>query len=488
MMRRSILCYAAATAKDPNNTTLHTLRTRDLTLRVPSKDRCSRVVFASTRGILAETIDRHDLIASTDGHVPFLRLAGSLFTLANILASLQDGEERVDLRFTGDEATIVAEALALGECRAYPRPTFNAQLVEQHQMPPFPLKVDRVLYNQTQPFSSMLTANFSEILTSEASKVIAEKETGRRLAEAYLAGGIEVMRGIWKNTGGGGEVGTDLLPPPPYALQLPTAEIERLVDFFTYNLTLHGYNFFRRSDGCVAALGLSTAIDAELLKAIPVKPSTAEGAEEEAEGRRARLDAVRAAAPLSYGFLVQPLAAGPAVDWGLWKLQRAMAAAEAASFGPGGSPTRGVLAPLHRRALSEHTACQDTLSLVTGDYEGAFEAAVVARQYTADPAAVAAIVEPLRTKLGIADVKIALDGKEANRTGLDFFCRCSTAGILESLVSLPEETLQPLMVENDFRCTFCGKTHRAQPKEWAYLFKVRAERQAAGGGGAPSSE
>lgn len=471
MRGSSVLRQGEARAATVTSGTLrHSLRTRDITLRVPSKDRLSCTVFCSTRDILRQAVDRHDWIASTNAHAPFLRLVGTHITFTNLLAALQEGEERVESRFTADEATVATSALALGECVAYLSPSYNAELMEKSGALPFPLKVDRILYNQPRPFTSLVNAHYEELVCCDASKVVGERDVGRRLAEGYLRTGAAPPS---LSEGDGATATAEAVPPPPFSLELQHVDRRRLVEYFSYNVTLHGYTYFRRSNGSVSALGLYSAVDEELLQAVPKKPNgvsktqSGEGAlgdDEHGEAERRR-EALQAAFPASYGVLVQPFAAGNAVDWSLWKLQRALTAAAAVE----GTP----LSALHERAVTAHTACQDTLSLVTGDYEGAFVAATVARQYTEDPGRVAAVVEPLRRQLGIDDVRVPLDGAEATRTGLDFFCRCSTAGLLASLIGLPEERLRSLQRENTFRCTYCGRVHHPTPSEWEHLFRSR---------------
>ncbi|KAK7201045.1 hypothetical protein NESM_000164500 [Novymonas esmeraldas] len=447
--------------------TLHAFRTRDITLRVPSKDHLLRVSFCSTRHLLAETIRRHDLLHSTGAHLSFLQLLGTQLTFANLLASAQEGEERVEVRFTAEEATILTEALALGECRCYLRPEYNAQLVEQG-LPPFPLRVNRVLYRQERPFSSLVHADLAEVLRPPPDTT--HSATTR------------------DGAGESGEVPFSLCTPG-MAERVP---LEAWRSFFAYNTTIHAYNYLRRSDASVPAVWMHTSVnsralrDAGLLAANGTDAHTAQrrlqpkgcaggdtatvaGAEEE--------EALRRALPLSFGVVVTPLAAGAAVDRRVGHLNRALSEAAALLCAPrvgGGALAASPLLPLLEKCADTHTTCQHVLSLVSGDHDGAYQAAVAARQYSDDPATVAAVVQPIRRALGVEDLVIPLEAEEQVRTGLDFFCRCSKQSILDSLVSAPSSALVSLRdAGGEVHCSFCGRTHCLTDGDWHTLETAR---------------
>lgn len=431
---------AASPTSSSSKEMLHRLRTRDITLRVPSKDGLLRFVFCATSHLWHETIRRHNLWSATGGHTPFLELLGTHLSFTNMLAALQDGEERVACRLTSDEATICTEALALGECRSYVLPEYNGELIESGRQP-FPLKVDRILYKQRQPFTSVVNADLRAI----AAPVEGDDE---RIA-AYGVAPIPSGSGV-------GSPAAAEIPQPPLSLNLHEASLDSLVSFFSHNMTAHGYNFLRRSNGCVPALMLRSRLLPDVLKDTPVDQSLSE-------------ERLQCSCDGSYGILAEPLAAGNGVDWVVWRIQQALALAMT-------TPARyPALETLHSHTRSEHTACQYMLSLISGDYKGSYDATVAARQFTSDPVEVAKVLTPLRKSLGITDIVIPLDAAASVRTGLDFFCRCSTTNVLQTLVAAPEVMIQSLRAENEFRCTYCGKVHRASPEEWAHLEAVRTK-------------
>ncbi|KAG5496620.1 hypothetical protein JIQ42_03451 [Leishmania sp. Namibia] len=450
----------------PVHSASHTFRTRDITLRVPSRDKLLRFAFCSTRHLLAETIRRHDLLLSTGAHLDFLELVGTQLTFSNLLASALEGEERVEARFTAEEATISTEALALGECRCCLRPEYNAQLAEGG-LPAFPLRVSRIQYRREKPFTSVVHADLSELLQPPpdvASSTAAAAAT--RTSEANHV---------------------------PFSLYLPDmarrVPLEAWKRFFSYNSSLHAYNYLRRSEGSVPAVWMQSRIDAATLLNhgfLNTDGSAAGGAWQHDEAcsgaakekkaqevQRALLHAI----PLSFGVVVTPLAAGDAVDRRVGQLNRVVmeAAAQLSASSEGGTPTIPVLQPLLDRCAQKYTTCQHILSLVSGDHDGAYQAAVAARQYNDDPARVAVVVDPIRRALGVQDFVIPLAATEAERTGLDFFCRCSKQNLMGSLVSASPCTLESLKESgNTVHCSFCGRQHTIADAEWQELVKARS--------------
>ncbi|KAG5472763.1 hypothetical protein LSCM4_02086 [Leishmania orientalis] len=444
----------------------HTFRTRDITLRVPSKDKLLRFAFCSTRHLLAETIRRHDLLRSTGAHLDFLELVGTQLTFSNLLASALEGEERVEARFTAEEATISTEALALGECRCCLRPEYNAQLAECG-LPAFPLRVSRIQYRREKPFTSVVHADLNELLQPPpdvASSTAAAAAT--RTSEAS-----HVPFSLYR---------------PDMARRVPLEAWKR---FFSYNSSLHAYNYLRRSEGSVPAVWMQSRIDAATLLNhgfLNTDGSAAGGAWQHGEAcsgaakekkaqevQRALLHAI----PLSFGVVVTPLAAGDAMDRRVGQLNRVVmgAAAQLSASSEGGTPTIPVLQPLLDRCAQKYTTCQHILSLVSGDHDGAYQAAVAARQYNDDPARVAAVVDPIRRALGVQDFVIPLAATEAERTGLDFFCRCSKQNLMGSLVSASPCTLESLKEsDNTVHCSFCGRQHTIADAEWQELVKARS--------------
>ncbi|GET90769.1 hypothetical protein, conserved [Leishmania tarentolae] len=447
------------------HSTMHAFRTRDITLRVPSKDKLVRFSFCSARHLLAETIRRHGLLRSTGAHLDFLQLLGTQITFANLLASALEGEERVETRFTAEEATILTEALALGECRCYLRPEYNAQL-EERDLPTFPLRVNRILYGQEKPFSSVVHADLGELLQPpcEAASTSAAASTCTNEASGV-----------------------------PFSLYVPgmarRVPVEAWKSFFSYNSSLHAYNYLRRSDGSIPAVWMQSRIDAASLRDhgfLSADGTVAAAAWQPDEtcrgndGEKKAQDAHRAllrTIPFSFGVVVTPLAAGVAVDQRVSQLNRAvMEAAALLSASPGsGATATSALQPLLERCAETHTTCQYILSLVSGDHDGAYQAAVAARQYSAEPAHVAAVVDPIRRALGVQDFVVPLEATEAVRTGLDFFCRCSKQNVVESLVSAPACALESLKAsDNTVHCSFCGKCYGLASAEWQELEMARS--------------
>lgn len=419
----------AAGAFPPVKEAERRMRTRDVALRVSSKCGTVRVVYASTVGLLRETARRHRLAARTHGHRPFLELVGTHLTFTNILAALQEGEERVASRFTADEATVATEALALGECRCHVRDDRNATA----EGPPFLLRVDRVLYGQGRPFSSVTAARLDLLVSGD--------EEGRRADDAVSAGRLGV-----------GDVPRD-----------------KLMEYFRHNISLHGYNFFRQSEGSTSALWCCTRLDdlsIERALACCAGDAVAGGPGDSAEADT-KLDAAMGHAGVSYGVLVQPLLAGQAVERDVHRLQEALVRASVAD--------PGVFGELSHRATAGGLACQDNLSLLTGDYEGAHVIATAARQFAQDPSIAAPVVERVRRQLGVDEFRLPLDCATLVRNGLDYFCRCSKESFLRSVVGLPEEELARLVHETSFRCTFCGKVHQLRREDWQNLLQNRAK-------------
>ncbi|KEG09812.1 hypothetical protein DQ04_04591010 [Trypanosoma grayi] len=440
-MRRAWLARCAASTSAPGASSSspsasemqRRIRAADITLRVATKDGTARVVYASTSGLLRETLRRHNLAARTHGHRPFLQLLGTHLSLTNMLAALQEGEERVASRFTAEEATIVVEALALGECRCYVRGDCNATI----EGPPFPFSVGRTLYGQSQPFWSTTAAQLGQFLTEEE-----EEETNE-----------------------GNSV--------PIALGLADVPREELLANFHYNISLHGYNFFRKSEGSASALWCCVHLDDPA-----IQKSLAEYTQQEHEQKDAtsssggaldekdnNLDMVLARAGVSYGILVQPLVATRAVEVQVHQLQRALLRASIAN--------PAVFRELSRRAVEECLSCQDTLSLVTGDYEGAYTVAMAARQFTQDPSTAAPVIEKLRQQLGVNDFRLSLDCDTPKRNRLDYLCRCSKDSFLQSMSVLPADELARFMHETSFRCVFCGKERRLHQEDWQKVLQKR---------------
>ncbi|RNF17426.1 putative heat shock protein 33 [Trypanosoma conorhini] len=430
-MRRTWPARCAAKASPAAVGMERRLRSRDMTLRVATKNGKLRLAYASTLGLLRETIRRHRLATHTHGHRPFLELLGTHLSFTNLLAVLQEGEERVSSRFTADEATIVTEALALGECRCYVRGENN----DSAQWPPFSLKVERALYGRRAPFTSMTAARLDLIFPVE--------EVGE-LSDADAMSWLRIGLG-----------------------NMPR---EKLLEYFRHNISLHGYNFFRQSEGSTSTLWCRAHLDAPSIQqalASCVETATTHAADSSFVEAETKLEAALERAGLSYGLLLQPMVSGGAVERDVQRLQQAVFGASIA--------TPEVFCELNHRAVEKGLACQDSLALFSGDHEGAYAVATAARQYTQDPDLAAPTIETLRRKLGINDFRVPLDPAAVVRNGVDYFCRCSKENFLRSVMTLPREELQRLVHETSFRCTFCAKEHSLQPEDWQRALQGRVE-------------
>lgn len=498
-MKKAFLLFdtaakGAATASAVNAT--QKLRTRDITLAVPCNEGKSRITFCSSRNVLVETIMRHKLLETTRVHLPFLQMLGSNLSFTNMLASQQDGEERVNSRFTTQEATIEVEALALGECRTYLSRAYNGELLSAGN-PAFPLTVERVLFNQIKPFTSIVNADFSSLVQLRE----AEESTENRKSDDTAS------------TKDNFNADDDSIRIP-YELYVPGMNSALLQGYFHYNMTLHAYHFLRQSDGiCSPAVWLHTGIDrdaltksgllnpldlsrlseraevmvaamAEKLKhaisfqggritsdpSVEKKAQNEEGREKEVENLRT---ALTSAVTTSFGVMIQPLGAGNALARELWKLQQLLVAGVAAcQVGEVKEEMEAYIRSpslyslLHEDNFHDY-ACQNVLSILTGDVEKSFQVARKARQSTQDPSHIAPTIEAIRRELQLHALTLPLDMQveDTKRCAVDFFCRCSPDSLLEALKSLPEISDQKVCGQV-FRCSKCSKEyHLSLPKE-----------------------
>lgn len=145
------------------------LLTRDVAVKATTKCGQFRVVVATTRSVLHQTMTRHslypsgaDVVKAAATDVPVysdtpaetaLPQLGNIITTANLFAALLNSEERVRVEFHGTHATAVAESLALGETRAFLQPIKAIDGATTGV-----LKVQRALYGQTVPFISATVA------------------------------------------------------------------------------------------------------------------------------------------------------------------------------------------------------------------------------------------------------------------------------------------------------------------------------------------
>ncbi|EPY27332.1 hypothetical protein STCU_05804 [Strigomonas culicis] len=482
-----------ATAED-GGTLLHRMKMRDVSLVVPNADGTIRLTFIQNRHMLNETVHRHDLLNqflpdlfATDSAAIArgLELVGTNLSFVNLLSAQLEQEERVEVRYAAGPFILLSESMALGETRCHLRaPADDAPAAARDERcldtflqwlraeqgasgdmlrETLRLKVDKVLYNQNKKFVSLVKSNFASLLCTE---------------DATAAAGAPVPLSL------------RLLPPLEALLPRQTLDpavqhrLERLHDYYLHNMTLHAYNYFRSSDGVVAAVWCETLL-------------------RERDGRVADPADGSGVARESCGVLLTPLAAGGQAERDVYDVQRrlvqfaAAPPADSRDAAATSSPGHALLRLLNRDHEQQPGAgpnrylTQEVLSFFTGDYEGAALAAEQARHFTnRDLRAVERRVEPLRRRVwGDALARpgaprLSLNGAAARRCRLDFFCRCSKFDLLNSFITLPEEVFHQVMGEQlalheggsadeGIRCTYCGKRHVIAEKEWLQLKEYR---------------
>ncbi|KAG8348945.1 hypothetical protein TRVL_00214 [Trypanosoma vivax] len=416
-------------------------RTRDVAVRLTTMGAAARIVFASTVGLLAETAQRHKLVPRCNAQRSLLQLVGTHLSFTNLLAALQEGEERVASRFALGETVISTEALAIGECRCCVRGNDNtSENLGMQQRLSLPLKVDRFLYGQAQPFSSVTAASLDDFCNAKG--------------HSHVRGGRHKDDTM-------NEVPCSQIAP----LALDGVPSEKLLRYFHSNISLHGHNFFRQSEASTAALWCCTDVDDQSV-IDPLQRVSGESKDSNDEAGAALGEAIRRDS-FSYGVLVQPLVASAELESKIHTLQCSLIRASIAA--------PEIFSELTGRAVRSGLACQDTLALVTGDYEGAYAAALAARQVTQDPMNAAPVIEGVRKQLDLDSCNcLSLDCTTLMRSGLDYFCRCSKDSFLKAVTALPEEELLSLSRESSFRCTYCAKVHQLHKEDWERLFKLRS--------------
>eukprot|EP00796_Vickermania_ingenoplastis_P005907 gene5907-4222_t len=451
-MRR---CVLRRQAVETTTEGVRALKARDITLTVPCNKGTCRLTFCSTRHLLRDVIQRHQLLEVTRAHTPFWQMLGTNLSFTNLLASQHDGEERVSTRFTVNEATIAVEAMALGECRAHLQKDYNQQLMSQKK-DPFPLRVDRVLYNQPQAFSSHVNANLDFLIDLQGDPPAAAEDDRS----------------------------------PPHALFLKGMDAASLQAYYHYNMTLHAYHFLRQSDGVVPAMWLHTGIkrkplvESGLLEPLDNSRLTETGraavraglpADAAAHGSEASqlsqqlYRALEQSVASSFGLMITPLAAGGPTERAMWHLQQLLVRGVTASQVTEVEEEARELTkcPTLHSLLQEDDfhlyACQTVLSIVTGDVEKSSAVAEKARQCTRDPSRLAEAVQSVRKELRLEEAGLQLDLEvdQASRCAVDFFCRCSPTNFVNALKTLPEETYQAVY-QKPFRCSLCTKRPAAQ--------------------------
>lgn len=498
-MKRAFLLFEAATKGAVPASAVNAaqkLRTRDITLAVPCNEGKCRITFCTSRNVLVETIMRHKLLETTRVHLPFWQMLGSNLSFTNMLASQLEGEERVNSRFTTQEATLEVEALALGECRAYLSRAYNGELLSAGTAA-FPLMVERIRFNQLKPFTSIVNADLSSLVQLREAE---ERRENRKSNDTA-------------STNDNSNSDDDSISIP-HELYVPGMNAALLQGYFHYNMTLHAYHFLRQSDGiCSPAVWLHTGMNRDALTTSSLlspldlsrlsergemamaammeklkhtisfqggRITSVSSADKKAQNEDERekeveylRTALTSAVTTSFGAMIQPLGAGNTLSRELWKLQQLLVAGVAAC--QVGEVKEEVEAYIRSPSLYSllHTdnfhdyACQNVLSILTGDVEKSFQVARNARQCTQDPSHIAPTIEAIRRELQLNDLTLTLDMQveDAKRCAVDFFCRCSPDSLLDALKSLPELNDQKVCGQV-FRCSKCSKEyHLMLPKE-----------------------
>lgn len=418
-------------------------KTRDVALKVVSKCGRFRICAVSTTNILQQTIDRHNL---HDLESAALDLLGTHISLTNLMASLLQGEERLECKFMSNfDVSFVCESLALGECRAY---LGNSRPGTMDNV----LSVQRVLYNNSDPALSATVASFDDVIP-----------------ETSYADTFSIM-------------GSD----ESKAIRLQKSAVLHARQRFNLNLTPHAFHYFRQSEGIPTAVLLTSSVEDDYNH---LTNPTVSSSVQDAQPPRKRV-------VHSTGVLVQPLAIDmekenktPLVISKLQNLFNGIALCP-------NPPTVSSVAhtALGIRNTEEGLLVQDILSLVTGDYKGAKAVAEAARQMsTNDIETVQLQYQPIRERYGLTELSaseentnpeiasepsnkplsaseavlsqtaIALDPSSLTRTALDFFCRCSIDTISQSFSALQKEDRRDL-VGKTAGCVYCGKEYVLEAK------------------------
>ena len=210
---------------------------------------------------------------------------------------------------------------------------------------------------------------------------------------------------------------------PQGTLSLPQVE-----SLMSNDMTIHAMNFWRKSEGAKAAVLAKCKVQVD---------------EEDTTYNNWSVDE-------SCGVIAQSIVDGGAHDRTLAALQLGLLQASASQ--------EQLWNDVMRRNQHD-TVVQDLLSLVSGDYEGAYAVATKLRQVTEEASKVRAALQPLREAMNLPTSQplCELDVGSSERTPLDVFCRCSKADFLVALKAVPEETRQRAIAE-PVVCTYCKKS------------------------------
>jgi redox-regulated HSP33 family molecular chaperone len=369
-------------------------KSRDVSIKTISRCGNFRLSVANTRNTAEQLMQRHHVSVSSSSATrdKTLRYAAEVVNLSTLMASFLQREERV-----------VARCTMGGECRGLVAP-LSDDGVAQHGT----IRVDRALYHQARPVTSVTTLSVNE-LTEQ----------------------IEALR----------------LAHSPSAAQITSASAaaEHLISYFTP----HANTFFSKSEGVTGAVLLRSDVSRDAVRAAEMRD-----------------DGVPLNGGLIYntGLVIQPIVADQTVT----KMQRLQQAFFACLLDPSVSEAAKLWDDIMlRRALEHRSNVQDMMSLATGDFEGAFAVAERCRLPTTSTESCAAQIEPLRKFLALDDESgvIALDPESSERTPIDFFCRCSKEDFVRAMASCSVDQLQAAKGQSVL-CKYCRKDISPTEGEW----------------------
>jgi redox-regulated HSP33 family molecular chaperone len=442
--------------------------TRDVALKVTSRCRQFRVVVVSTRGVLHETMTRHELFpsaAANEGNI-FETAAGVLLpqlagviTLTNMWAALLNHEERVRVEFYGEHAVPTAESLALGETRAFLQPgNLQAGAVKGT------LRVHRVLYGHMQPFTSATIAPGSNpddpCLALQAMHHCAQSDGVQ--SAIFLAAAFDPITAVPAYSAG---VMVQPIAPSEERSGTTLQQISALQRVFTQ---LMGYDVAEP----ISLDSTPTGLVAARSTAAPEDSSEAA-----TELVRSTIDR-----RFRQGWAAHDLLALATGDW-----SGAAAVVEAARIW--GGPTSRRLAPRLHPHHPSTTATSASGSIGTPPVPTAtVEDAASAEGETTTATALdefdlpapyeglagETVVAPLKGRwLGATDSRgaepLLLDQSTMVKTPLDFFCRCSKHSFKAALQAVGEKGVRQRYEANPnmaFPCQHCNRQWSLDESDW----------------------
>jgi redox-regulated HSP33 family molecular chaperone len=421
--------------------------TRDMSVKLTTRCGRFRLVAASTRNVLVETMQRHHLLspAGEGGAIPetlamyltstrtALPQLANVITLANLWAALLNSEERVRVEFHGTHVTPTGESLSLGETRAFLQPE-RSQLGASRGA----LRVQRVLYGHREPFVSTTVApggSPDDVCLATQAMYHCGQSDGVPTA-VFLAAAFDPQTRMPAYSAG-------LLVQPIAPSESRTTEQREVIAALQSN-----FGALMRSvgdDGDGPATANADGAAAAGIDGLPFEASMAD-----IEHCQLALDR-----RLRSGWAIHDLLALGSGDW-----DGAMAATTAARC-YGGPASRRLLRPEGAQLKEFDTAAP---------YRGWFgDAAETGTEAHGQP--------PSGRWLGAdpdshAVTALRLDPGTLVRTPIDFFCRCSKDSIKKALLALGQGGLEARRLRDPdmaFPCSHCGKRWQLEPPDWDAL-------------------